>query len=887
MRIREKEVGVMDKGSASARKKREFSKIFLILMTSALLVMLASAGILSIKPSIAVAQQGTPALKDKVGAHLIWLWRENQAKVDEVLDTMVAAGIKSLRMDFRWDYLEPVQGSWDWQAHEMVVNKATARGIDILGMLGGTPKWASSNPTAPDCDAYPCPPEHRVDWWGNYVNQVVTHFGGVGTWEVWNEPNLSFFKVVGSTSDNDDVEKVEYMNLVKVAYDEIAGRTKLAVGGFAGFGADGGSGTVHDTPRYLEACLKPDLGSGDLDPTKGAADYADIISFHPYPQNANTYNSSHPHEVGMQEPLQNMRNLINQYTPANKSLDLWITEIGWSNTAFANPYVVDEQTQADYSLRTFLTYLDDSGYTSPNLRINKIFYYNLWDQCHRESTSFKTADNGSTWARKSTRDNIAIDWVNGLNGVDTLDGTNLWEVGNHGQVSIMGSWNGGEGFVWQSGPASNLHSVSAASATTAYAVGENGTILKNVYGTGSLVSWSQQTSGIKDFLNGVSAADTSNVFAVGDNGRILNTRNGSSWSTQASGTTEDLNSVSAVSASIAWAVGKNGTVLTTSDRGDSWTPQTNGVPKIDLKSVSAVDQNVCWAVGTNGLILKTQDGGSTWSTQASNTTNGLNSIYALDASNAWAVGDNATILRTSDGTSWGTKPTHASMKRLTGVVAIDASTAVVIGYKDPWLENPDNLGTIPVFLNNHGLLDYLVKPTQTCYYLERLTVAGVAGDLFDNATAVAPDPLISNIVTNPSGTSATLQKHVFQMPDGSLLVSLWNSNADTSPQDPNATLGFTLTDASGSSTIYDNPVQVNLENGATGALDPSVTVGADASSNITVANLTIGKTPVILKYTKKPAPCGAGSGAAVMLLGLMMGLMSLAGGWRILRERAS
>ncbi len=891
----------MEKGPASAGKKRDFPKIFLILMTSALLLMLASAGILSTKPTKAVAQQATPALQDKVGAHLIWLSRENEAKMDEVLTTMANAGVKWLRTDFSWADLEPTYDPakghvFDWDAHDRMVNLANAKGINILGILSSTPDWASSQGDPPEYiidifgirvaipkSAYP---PSDPSWWSNYVNEVVSHFDGrVETWEIWNEPNLTFFKKYGY-ADNADEEKADYMNLVQLAYTAINGRGKLALGALAGFGADGGG--PGDPNAYLRKCL-------DL----GAANYADIISFHPYPQNLNLDNNSHPHEAGMKQRLQEMRTLIDSYHPG-RTIELWITEVGWTNSNDpwpATPYGVDEDTQAAYTLRMYLSYLDDSDYTATNLKLTKIFYYNLWDQCFKECTAFKTTDNGSTWVREPTRAHMGtwLDNVNGLNGVDTFDGTNVWAVGNHGSVTVLGSADAGENFWYQNSNEVNyLQGVSAASASTAYAVGGDGMILKTTGGGGPYVQWTSQTSGTTNFLNGVSAVDTNNVFAVGDNGTILNTTTGgNSWSPQTSSTTADLNSVSAFktvsSVIVAWAVGQNGTILYTNNGGASWSIQAGGLTTNNLKSVSAVNESVCWAVGANGAIFKTSDGGSTWLQEASGTTKSLNSVSALDADNAWAVGEDATVLRKSAGTAWESKPTHASMRRLSGVVATNSTTAMIVGYKDPWLDNPDGLGIHPPSINNYGLLNYLVQPKKAFNYLQRLTGTGTAGALFNNATAVLAEPLISNIVTNPTGASATLQKHVFQMPDGSLLVSFWNSDA-ASPQDPNAALGFTLTDASGSSTIYDNPLQVNLENGATGPLDSSVIVGVDANSNIAVANLTIGKTPVILKYAKKAAPCGSGSGATVMLLGLMMGLMSLASGgalrWR-LRRRSS
>src|SRR5262249_3018809 len=142
-----------------------------------------------------------------------------------------------------------------------------------------------------------------------------------------------------------------------------------------------------------------------------------------------------------------------------------------------------------------------------------------------------------------------------------------------------------------SGTASNLNGVHCPSATTCYAVGDNGTILKQSSGvpptntpTNTPVvptntptntptatpsvnpTWAAQTSDITASLKGVSCPDTSTCFAAGGSGTILHTTTGgTTWTAQASGTTRSLYAVNCPSTSVCEAVGAGGTIVGTAN----------------------------------------------------------------------------------------------------------------------------------------------------------------------------------------------------------------------------------------------------------------------------------------------------------------------------------
>jgi len=126
------------------------------------------------------------------------------------------AGARVNRWEFRWDRLEPTPGSWDFSATDAVVASSQQYGLQVEGILIGTPNWAVQPGDKPGNglprNAYlPYSDPHNL--WAQYVRQTVTHYAGkVAYWEVWNEPDLSFF---WSNTPAD------YFQLLKVAYKVI------------------------------------------------------------------------------------------------------------------------------------------------------------------------------------------------------------------------------------------------------------------------------------------------------------------------------------------------------------------------------------------------------------------------------------------------------------------------------------------------------------------------------------------------------------------------------------------------------------------------------------------------------------------------------------------
>jgi hypothetical protein len=288
-----------------------------------------------------------------------------------------------------------------------------------------------------------------------------------------------------------------------------------------------------------------------------------------------------------------------------------------------------------------------------------------------------------------------------------------------------------------SGDESYLTGVSARSATDAWAVGDYYRS-NNFYETLVLhwngTRWSKVASpnpsvatGGASYLTSVSARSATNAWAVGHYRSPTTTAdltlalhwNGTSWSHVAtpnpggtsSGDESDLTSVSAQSANNAWAVGHyvNPTTqavetLALHWNGTRWSKVASPNPTTDssLSGVSADSTRDAWAVGQDYAgrfeTLALHWNGTRWSRVASPNpplaaSNSLTSVSARSATDAWAVGDYIsaadavqTLVMHWNGTSWSTVASpnpagtgYTNDNWLMGVTAASATAAWAVG----------------------------------------------------------------------------------------------------------------------------------------------------------------------------------------------------------------
>ncbi len=150
-----------------------------------------------------------------------------------------------------WPEIEKSSGTWDWAAADgELVRLDDPMKLSMLPILGYTPKWASRTPEDRDFQFYP---PQDVALYGRFVRQCVTRYKHrVKVWEVWNEPNINFFR--GSIA-----EYAEMVKAAAVAAKQADPECRIAMG-CAGVDID-----------FLERLYE-----------FGCGPYFDVMAVHPY-----------------------------------------------------------------------------------------------------------------------------------------------------------------------------------------------------------------------------------------------------------------------------------------------------------------------------------------------------------------------------------------------------------------------------------------------------------------------------------------------------------------------------------------------------------------------------------------------------------------------------
>lgn len=279
--------------------------------------------------------------------------RPDAPDLEARLRAMQELGVKWARQDFVWRRIERMPGEYRWEAHDELVRKLRAHGIQILGCLAYAPTFHDPR-TSEGVDAYV-----------KFVQAAAKHYAGlVDTWQVWNEPNGGFWD--GTPDD--------YARL-------------LAAAGPAIHGANGEAKVVGLNMAFCDV-----LWAGRIVKQVPYGAF-DIVAFHPYrPPNAPEDKFDwwtldqyvkvwHRGELPTNYALVNMTfldqtqelvKLMQQFGPPKP---IWITEICWNS--HLHPYGTSELRQADLAVRFYTLAM-----ASP--AIQKVFWWTLADQGDRQ-----------------------------------------------------------------------------------------------------------------------------------------------------------------------------------------------------------------------------------------------------------------------------------------------------------------------------------------------------------------------------------------------------------------------------------------------------------------------------------------------------------------------
>lgn len=251
-------------------------------------------------------KQGLPkfVVPDCLGVNIHFVGAEHKQ-----IEQIANAGFRWVRMDFTWDGVERSKGVYDFNPYDELVSALRLRGTRALFILD------YGNPLH-DQGMAPYTDEGRAAF-AAFAGAAAAHFRGQGIlWEIWNEPNIFFWKPKPNAQD--------YVKLVKVtsaALKKADPRCTILAPALSGWDYN-----------YMESICK-----------LGVLEHIDVVSLHAYgagrPEDAAQYYST-------------VRAMVDKYAPKGKHLPLVSGE--WGYPAVAG-MTVDQQ--GEYLVRSFLTNL--------------------------------------------------------------------------------------------------------------------------------------------------------------------------------------------------------------------------------------------------------------------------------------------------------------------------------------------------------------------------------------------------------------------------------------------------------------------------------------------------------------------------------------------------
>lgn len=232
------------------------------------------------------------------------------------LNLLYAGGFRVVRMDLFWHEVEKQKGVYDFSSYDVLVRDMTERGIRILFILDyGNPLYDEG--MAPYTD------EGRAAF-ARFAATAAKRYAGKGIlWEIWNEPNIFFWRPKPNVED--------YAKLALVTIDALR---KADANAF--IVAPASSGFPWD---FLET-----LGE------RGVLAKLDAVTVHPYRHQS-------PETTG--SDYRRLRALLDRYSP-RKYLPILSGEWGYS----AIWQGMDIQKQARYLPRQWLANLTSDTFLS-------------------------------------------------------------------------------------------------------------------------------------------------------------------------------------------------------------------------------------------------------------------------------------------------------------------------------------------------------------------------------------------------------------------------------------------------------------------------------------------------------------------------------------------
>src|SRR5215217_4649357 len=116
----------------------------------------------------------SPGGRVGLSTHLL---TETGARPGPEMKQIRGAGIDWIREDFSWQSIEPERGRFEWERTDALMAAAARSGMHVLGVLGYSAPWASSDPSGGGSIHHP--PRDPADY-ARFARAVVERYGSGG-----------------------------------------------------------------------------------------------------------------------------------------------------------------------------------------------------------------------------------------------------------------------------------------------------------------------------------------------------------------------------------------------------------------------------------------------------------------------------------------------------------------------------------------------------------------------------------------------------------------------------------------------------------------------------------------------------------------------------------
>ncbi|MDF2658216.1 MAG: hypothetical protein K0Q94_1007 [Paenibacillus sp.] len=305
--------------------------------------------------AIVTALDDRPKIEESpfgIDAALAWIVPKN--KLEEAAAVLRLTGATWIRDRFRWnDAVNPAQGVYQFEsdAAEASIAALYGSGFHISNVFHSAPSWTKSSTQ----DKLP----DRLLAVYNWAKQSADYYGDqVKTWEVWNEPDITYFANPDETAD----KYAAFLKAAAIGYRDSAASPNVAVSGFALL------------PGFFEQVMM----DNELLP------YFDIYNFHRH-QRHKPGEASMPYPDGVKAHKQ----FIDSYGGGSKPM--WVTEAGLSYAVTAPTELTHFQqtVQARYMVTSAVTSIaqgTDNHFAFLALPLQEGSYY--WGMLSRTYTPY-------------------------------------------------------------------------------------------------------------------------------------------------------------------------------------------------------------------------------------------------------------------------------------------------------------------------------------------------------------------------------------------------------------------------------------------------------------------------------------------------------------------